>query len=222
MPPRAAPLPPDDRRAAILAAVAPVVLERGPAATTRQLAAAACVAEGTLFRVFSGKDELVTEAAKAILHSDAHLDRFAAIDPALPLPERLGEIAAVWQEVAGSFLRVVVAFSAERHRLGDPRDLIDQQAAREAERIIAGLIAPDAARFRMPVAEVVEILRGLVMMSVHPRDIGPPMSAERVVDLLLHGVTVRGRVRPGPGENPLTPPPGEAAGWPADAAYLSR
>ncbi|MBN9326134.1 MAG: TetR family transcriptional regulator, partial [Cellulomonas sp.] len=45
-------MPPDERRRAILRAVLPVVRERGADVTTRELAEAAGVAEGTLFRVF--------------------------------------------------------------------------------------------------------------------------------------------------------------------------
>ena len=67
---RAAPLPPDERRAAILLAVRPVILARGAAVTSRELAEAAGVAEGTLFRVFTDKVTLVREAV------------LAAVDPA--------------------------------------------------------------------------------------------------------------------------------------------
>ena len=62
MPPRARALPPDERRAAILTAVLPVVLDKGMSASTRELAQAAGVAEGTLFRVFDSKDDLILAA----------------------------------------------------------------------------------------------------------------------------------------------------------------
>ena len=76
---RAAPLPPDERRAAILLAVRPVLLERGAAVTSRELAEAAGVAEGTLFRVFTDKVTLVREAV------------MAAVDPADAIPEIDGD-----------------------------------------------------------------------------------------------------------------------------------
>src|SRR4051795_11241283 len=86
---RAAPLPPDERRAAILEAVRPVLLERGAAVTTRELAEAAGVAEGTLFRVFTDKATLVREAVMAAVDPAAAVPQIKAIDMSQPLRDRL-------------------------------------------------------------------------------------------------------------------------------------
>lgn len=51
----------DDRRAQIIGAVTPAVLELGAAITSRQLAEAAGVSEGTLFKAFGDKESLLTE-----------------------------------------------------------------------------------------------------------------------------------------------------------------
>ena len=82
---RAPSLPPEQRRQAVLDAVLPLVLEKGFLASTRELAATACVAEGTLFRVFESKDALVVAAARSAFRRTDHLDELAAIDPGLPL-----------------------------------------------------------------------------------------------------------------------------------------
>src|SRR6478736_24792 len=92
-PGRAAPLPPDERRRAILRAVAPVILERGISATTRELAEAAGVAEGTLFRVFDDKATLMRAAVHAALDPAAAVPAIEAIDLALPLRDRLLRLA---------------------------------------------------------------------------------------------------------------------------------
>ncbi|HEV7760274.1 MAG TPA: helix-turn-helix domain-containing protein, partial [Acidimicrobiales bacterium] len=59
---RAAAMPPDERRAAIACAALPLLLERGLAVTTRQIAEAAGVAEGTIFGVFPDKASLILAA----------------------------------------------------------------------------------------------------------------------------------------------------------------
>ena len=82
---RATPLPPDERRAAILLAVRPVLLARGAAVTSRELAEAAGVAEGTLFRVFTDKVTLVREAVLAAVDPADAVPELAAIDRTLPL-----------------------------------------------------------------------------------------------------------------------------------------
>ena len=55
---RVAPLAPDDRRAALIEATLPLLREHGTAVSTRQIADAAGVAEGTIFRVFPDKNSL--------------------------------------------------------------------------------------------------------------------------------------------------------------------
>lgn len=209
MTPRAAPLRPDERRAAILQAVVPLVVERGPAVTTRELACAAGVAEGTLFRVFESKDDLVVAAARTVFAEDGHLDRLSAIDAAAPLEPKLVEIVTIWQEVVRRFLKVYLAFAAagRKDALGAPGSEIDPDVAAEADRITAGLLAPDADRLRMPVPEVIKILGSLVLMSVHPMTRGLPLDPTQIVDLLLHGVSsTPGRAD----ENPLDPHPASA------------
>ncbi|WP_454729426.1 TetR/AcrR family transcriptional regulator [Cellulosimicrobium protaetiae] len=59
---RARPLSREERRDTIAAATIPLLVEHGAAVTTRQIADAAGVAEGTLFRAFADKDEILHAA----------------------------------------------------------------------------------------------------------------------------------------------------------------
>ena len=187
---RAPSLPPEQRRQAVLDAVLPLVLEKGFLASTRELAATACVAEGTLFRVFESKDDLVVAAARSAFRRTDHLDELAAIDPGLPLDQRLEAAVRIWQDVARRMVQVfgVLHAAPEGERPHDPRTLIDNTVVARAEELLADLLRPDAGRLRLPVPEVIRVLGGLVLASVHPAQIGLPLTPEGLVDLLLHGV----------------------------------
>src|SRR5687768_1920501 len=95
---RAAPLPPDERRAAILAATVPLLREHGLDVTTRQIAQAAGVAEGTLFRVFPDKETLVRAAVAHALAPGKLLADLATVPRTLPLEERLLMITTMLQD----------------------------------------------------------------------------------------------------------------------------
>ena len=53
---------PADRRAAIVAATIPLLRSRGWSVTTKEIAAASGVADGTIFSVFADKEELLLTA----------------------------------------------------------------------------------------------------------------------------------------------------------------
>src|SRR4051812_32315233 len=81
---------PDDRRAALIAATVPLLREHGLDVTTKQIAQAAGVAEGTIFGVFPDKSSLVNAALLHILDPPrGHEAPIGGIDPAADLRTRL-------------------------------------------------------------------------------------------------------------------------------------
>src|SRR4051812_36040095 len=67
---RASAMAPEERRSMIVAVALPLLLEHGDRLTTRQIAEAAGIAEGTIFRVFSDKDEVIAAVMEAALDQE--------------------------------------------------------------------------------------------------------------------------------------------------------
>jgi AcrR family transcriptional regulator len=182
---RARPLPADERRAAILAAARPLVLEHGRATTTKLIAEAAGVAEGTLFRVFPSKDELIDAVLDAEFDPEPFLATIRRIDLDQPLEDRLVQAVSVLQRRFVGIFRMLIALGAPRppERVRSPE--LRKQLANEG---LVRLIEPDADRFRVPAEDVVHLIRLLTFSGSHPHISDPrTLTAEQIVDVVLHG-----------------------------------
>ncbi|WP_191302104.1 TetR/AcrR family transcriptional regulator [Lentzea cavernae] len=86
---RAPAMSPEDRREAIVQATLPLVVKSGANVTTSQIAAAAGIAEGTVFRVFKDKAELLDAVIERALLSDDEVAAINAVPSGLALQQRL-------------------------------------------------------------------------------------------------------------------------------------
>ena len=91
--PRAVALPPDERRSMIVRATLPLLLEHGEMVTTRQIADAAGIAEGTIFRAFPDKDALIAAVVDAAFDTELLDQALGRIPETLPFGDAL--LAAV-------------------------------------------------------------------------------------------------------------------------------
>lgn len=185
---RAAPLSPDDRRRAIVEAVIPLLLEHGRAVTTRQIAEGAGIAEGTIFRVFESKDELVDAALARAFAPGPFLDQLAAIDRDQPLRGRLVAFVTVLQdrfvEIFGLMAAMGLVAPPERH---DTPDGPDSWRAQVHEQLVS-LVGEDADRLRISTDHLIKALRLLTFSGSHQQIADNHLlTPEQIVDLLLYG-----------------------------------
>jgi AcrR family transcriptional regulator len=180
---RAAALPPDERRAAIVQATLPLLIEHGEMVTTREIADAAGIAEGTIFRAFPDKDALIAAVVEAALDTaplDAALD---AIDPGLGFEPTLWKVVELLQHRSIEIWRVMASVGmrvTDRPRSAPP----------VSEAIVAFLATHDT-ELAVPADEAARLLRGLAMALTHPQLVDDPTSPKRVVELFLHGAGAR-------------------------------
>lgn len=189
---RAVPLAPDDRRRAILSAVIPLLIEQGPRVTTAEMAEAAGIAEGTIFRVFPDKTTLLHEALKSSFDPAPTLDQLARIERALPLEVQLRKAAAILLERAErvhALAAVLRSMPPAAHR--DHRDTM--HAAMEANSMIhwglTRMFRDEAHRLAVEPARAAAAFRALLFAVSFPMcDPDELISADEAIEILLQGV----------------------------------
>jgi AcrR family transcriptional regulator len=179
---------PEERRQALVAATLPLLLEHGRTVTTKQIADAAGVAEGTIFRVFDSKDDLITSALEDALDLHPFIAQLEAIDADQPLPVLLLEVVELFQQ---RFERVFTLMT-RMGMVGPPRARKHMEAERErVAAIVTALAEPHRAELRVPPGQLMHLLRLLTFSGTHPHiSDGHPLTSEEIVDTLLHGVLI--------------------------------
>jgi AcrR family transcriptional regulator len=185
-------LAPEARRAALIQATVPLLHECGLDVSTRQIAAAAGVAEGTIFGVFKDKNSLVVAALMHALDPAPTLEAIAAIDPAKDLRRRLAEAADL---INDRFTGNVRLMSAARTLImsGGDHDAA-RRMARSREQMLAALTAviePDAAALRRSPETTARLLLLFVGANTHG-PFGDPdgFTGAEMASLLLDGLLI--------------------------------
>ena len=185
---------PDERRAALIAATIPLLREHGPDISTRQIAQAAGVAEGTIFGVFSDKNSLLVTALASALDPGPTLDAVAAIDPRLGLRARLTAAAElINQRFTGHAQLIAAARKLAFADDADPRVRLRMVQSRDAlAAALTTVIEPDASRLRRSPTATAGLLLVFCASATHgPFGYPDRFDAAELVSLLLDGLLIR-------------------------------
>lgn len=180
----------DERRQAIVDSTLPLLLEQGPDLSTREIAAAAGVAEGTIFRAFATKDELIEAVMHAATRPTATL---AALDvlPPQTLDERTEAILVILTED----VRRIRSLFSHLVRVGfQPHPPKDHHPGHKdgREQVIAATataLRDYAGELSVPVETAARLLTALAFahsFTLSPTD--TPPSPESLAGLALHGI----------------------------------
>ncbi|MDR6863614.1 TetR/AcrR family transcriptional regulator [Phycicoccus sp. 3266] len=188
---RARPMTPDARRAAIVTATLPLLREKGRAVSTREIAKAAGVAEGTLFRAFDNKDEIITACVHEAFDNAGLLADLAAVDRGLPLRDRLAVAVGVMQDHLKGIFTMMSVLQATGQPLAHPTgaDAVRRrrEATAELDAAFVDLVGADVEDLRIPARDFLAYLRMLTLSSVHPMLDGTNAAPEALVGVLLDG-----------------------------------
>ena len=187
---RAAPMSPPERRAAIIDATIPLLREAGVGITTRRIAEAAQVAEGTIFSVFPDKATLIAAAVEAALAPDAPVEQLRAIDPSLPLEARLTAAVATLQAHFGGIWSLLVAVGPEGARRPKPSPA---QAFVQFGPVLVDMFESVAPTLRIEPADAARTLLALTLGSCHPAVVEQPIPHHEIAALFVDGIRKKRR-----------------------------
>jgi len=183
---------PDARRDAILDAVIPLLIERGTSVTTADMAEAADIAEGTIFRVFPDKACLIFEAVKVTMDPDSVRSSIEGITHDQSLH---GQLIAAGSILLERFERVS-ALAEVLRSMPDPssgRRAAAHRCVTQADTAISAAVAElfgrHADQLLVTPARAAAAFRGLIFASASPWMVpGERLTIDEVVAILLAGI----------------------------------
>lgn len=137
----------------IVDACIPLLFEHGAAVTSRQIADAAGIAEGTLFRAFGDKESVIQAAVERFLDPEPIRRSLSYIDPESTLEQKVGDILFHLRARFTGIMGIMSAIGMKGRPPGAPdvrAELVD---------VITRVLADEAERLRVPPEQAAYIIR---------------------------------------------------------------
>lgn len=179
---RAKPLSVEQRQDMIIGVVIPLILEHGRELTTKQIAEACGIAEGTIFRAFGDKETLINAAVERYLDPLALRTALRSIDSDLSLDDKLRAIVGL----LGDRFRGIIRMMSALGRHGPPPR---REERHDFADIIGEILAPHRDELRIEPDQVAQFARMLAFAAAIPVfGDSIPFTPDQVLDLFKHGV----------------------------------
>jgi AcrR family transcriptional regulator len=186
---RAQPLSVDDRQSMIIDAVIPLLLEHGRAVTSSQMARAAGIAEGTIFRAFGDKESLIRAAADRYLDPVQMRRDLGAIDVTLPLEQKVRMMIDILQTwFRGVFGMMALIGARERPPV--------RPSSPEYTSIIGAALQADIDQLGWSTERIAHVIRLVSFSSALPQmNEGTAFSLDELTSIVMFGIAGRPRIK---------------------------
>ncbi len=180
---------PDERRADLTDVTLRLLRVHGRDVTTRQIAEAAGIAEGTVFRAFTSKEELLDAAISRAFEPGDLVARILEIDPDLPLRDRLVALVAILQQR----FRATFDLMQKMGLVRPPRHLHDSEAAAawrdRLSQLLGAVVGGDTDQLAVPLDHFIHVLRLMTFAGSHEHIAdGRLLTPDEIVDTVLYGL----------------------------------
>lgn len=174
----------EQRQDMIIGVVIPLILEHGRDLTSKQIAEACGLAEGTIFRAFGDKDTLIKAAVDRYLDPLALRTSLRSIDPELSLDDKLKAVFGLLRERFSGVIRVMTALGTPGPPPGRREPNTNDFAV-----VVGELLAPHAHELRIAPEQVAQFARVVAFASAIPAfGESIPFTTDELLDLFKHGV----------------------------------
>ena len=182
----------EDRRSHILDAVVPLLMKHGADVTTRQIAEAADIAEGTIFRAFTDKDELIDQAVMRFMDPEVTFALIEDIDPALPVQDKVSEVVDIFRRRSEGMVGMMSAVG-HRKRLHANHEEVHARADVRGAEVFTRLFAADEDALRIDRSLAALFMRVLgygasIPFFTSQRDV----TTDEIVDFVMRGILKEG------------------------------
>lgn len=178
---RARPLAVEARKAMIIEATMPLLVDFGLDLTSKQIAEAAGVAEGTIFRAFGDKETLIEQTVKKFLDPEPLRRELRSIPIDLPLDDKVLRMIELMRKRFSDVFRVMAAI-----RTVQPPPHNEKNAFAE---FVSEALVPHVKELNWPPDRTAQVIRLVSFAaSITHFNAGMEFSSEELTRIVLYGI----------------------------------
>ncbi len=171
----------EDRRDTIVEAAIPLLLAHGRDVTTRQIAEAAGIAEGTVFRAFGDKESIIDAAVQKFLDPEPTRRMLRGIDPEQPLRDKVHDVLFHTRARMTGIMGIMGAIG--------PRPQPPRPDSNDFTELLTAVLGPDLEHLRVSAADAAHFIRLIAFASsIRPMNEGHEFTLDQLTDFVVGGL----------------------------------